>query len=261
MSGKPRVYTLCNARYAKCNMPKRIRSWYHLMRGHAGEYAVRSDQFRSSVLIDGVTKAVLAIHPNIASILFVRECTIDTLYIRSVSAPKGYPPIFLKTLPPSEYPLWKWDSAAQTLTPSLKDTLTDEIRCKSRLAIGKAQTIGRIIASINIARSALDTGLLLQQSIYLTKKIQAHEFRKGGYDESTILTYPFVLQYADFYGISSQQAADDIIFKAKLADDALAKTELLRLKYFNRVRIEKSSDALSSIYDEFERDLFRNAKI
>ena len=139
--------------------------------------------------------------------------------------------------------------------------LTDDLRFKSHLAARKVIFLYHMMRSITAARNSLRTGINFQETVYLTKKLQARDFKKSGYDEDSIMEYPYVLQYADLKNLSLRQAADDILFMSRLADDLLAKTELLRLRYWSRVREATHPDELVKIESDFMQDCFVNAQI
>jgi hypothetical protein len=114
---------------------------------------------------------------------------------------------------------------------------------------------------LNVARSSVDCGVSMQESVYTTKRAQAQSFRASGYDESQPADFPYVLQYADYARISMKEAADRILLKAKLDEHTLAKTELLRLKYFDRVRAAKAPQDLKKVDEEFMLEYFTNAMV
>lgn len=220
------------------------------------------------VLLDYNTKAVLTISSNPAVIAFLKECMADTLHAQSVNYPnytnpKSFflTPFFLASVKPKNYPKWTWDFKSRLFSKTRTELVDDHLLAHSRLAENKNQVIGKIIVSIYLARSDARTGINLQETIYFAKKEQAKTFKDSGYDESLIMEYPYVLQYADYAGITVRQAADDILFKAKLGDESLAKTELLRLKYFNKVKKAAACEELNAIYEEFIEDCYINARV
>ena len=114
---------------------------------------------------------------------------------------------------------------------------------------------------VSRGRYPVSTGVLFQETVYLTKKAQASAFKEAGYPEDDILEYPYIIQYADFANIPLKQAADDILFKARLDDELLAKTELIRLKYFNAIRSARTVEEVAPIYEAFTRESYRNALV
>lgn len=112
-----------------------------------------------------------------------------------------------------------------------------------------------------MARYPVMTGIWQQETVYINKRLQAIAFRDAGYPEDVAPNYPYVLQYADLTGSTLRQAADDIIFKAKLDEDFLAKTELLRLKYFRLVREAEKPEEVAEAYKAFVRESYKNALV
>jgi hypothetical protein len=207
-------------------------------------------------LFDVNTKALLTLSSMPTVITFLHEATMDSGIVVNVNFPNYKESFELATAPSEEYSSWAWDRTNrlfQKINPAL---LTQEVRLRSRLASRKRDVLYTIIRGINIARYPVATGILLQETVYLNKKIQAERFKDKGYPEERAIEYPLVMQQADFAGVSMQAAADDILFKAKLDDELLGKTELLRLKYFNAVKKAATLEELKSMDKEFTRECF-----
>jgi len=203
-----------------------------------------------------------------AAIVFLQEVFPDTGYVSAADEPHYRKPrlfsrkrLPIDGLPPESLPLWRWDKPSRRIVRSPEHIVTPAIREKAVLAQAKARAIERIMLHLSIARYSLRTGVELQEIVYVNKRTQAEKFRDSGYDESSLLEYPHVLNYADFAGISLREAADTIILKAKLDDQLLAKTELLRLRYFKNVADAKSVKDLSTIIESFFRDCYWNAAV
>lgn len=220
-----------------------------------------------SALLDSETKILLAVSTSISGIVFVNECMSDTHHVAAVNYPnyvvsnifrRGV--FFIVSASPGKYPQWTWEPVGRKFTRTPSNLLTETIRTKSHLAVNKLDIIIRMVRSINTARNDMKTGLDLQETVYLTKKIQAQRFKDSVYDDNVIMEYPYVLQYADYARISLKEAADDILFKASLNDQHLANTELLRLRYFNKIREASEPEEVSDIYEEFIRDLYVNPR-
>lgn len=219
-------------------------------------------------LLDSTTNAVLTISSNPAVIVFLKECMTDTLHAQSVNYPnytnpKSFflTPFFLASVKPKNYSKWTWDLKNRLFSKTKTELVDNNLLTRSRLAENKKQVIDKIITNISLVRSNARANINFQEMIYFTKKAQAKAFKDSGYDESSIIEYPYVIQHADYAGITARQAADDILFKAKLGDEFLAKTELLRLRYFNKVKKAISSEELTAIYEEFIRDCYVNAQV
>jgi hypothetical protein len=219
-------------------------------------------------LIDSTTNTVLTISSNSAAINFLKECTSDTWWAKSVNFPnytnpKSFllAPFFLASVKPKNYSKWLWDEKKRLFLKTKRKSVDDNILSRSLLANSKKEAIQNIIVNINSAISNIRIGVDFQETVYLAKKNQAKAFRESGYDDNLIMDIPYVAHYADYASITLRQATDDILFKAKLDDDILAKTELLRLKYFNRVKKAATPEELSEILEEFMRDCYVNASV
>lgn len=207
-----------------------------------------------SILVDSATLTVLVASSNPSVITFLAECTPDTRAVISAQFPKytrGFP---LARVASVAYPEWTWSGKDRTLTHAPSKTISPALRIKSELASAKAPVLAAMMAGINKSRSPAQTGFVLQETIYMIKQFQARAFRDSGYDESRVIEYPFILQYADSAGISPAQAADDILFKAKLDEDYLLRTEGLRLTYVERLRHETDPKKLPDMLKQFLLD-------
>jgi hypothetical protein len=143
--------------------------------------------------------------------------------------------------------------------PIAEGLLTEELQQRSEMAVRKCSALFEIVYEISVARYPIWRGLILQEQVYVSKKLQARRFKDMGYPELDLLLYPYVLQYADFSGLTPREAADEILFKARLDDDFLLKTEGLRLKYFKLVADAAEAETLASIRGEFRQEIYRNA--
>lgn len=152
-----------------------------------------------------------------------------------------------------------WNGKARLISDTRPDVLTNELHARSRLANAKSRAVAHMMLSLAAARVKISTGIPLQETVYMTKKLQAQKFKDLGYDEHEILAFPYVLQYADVANISLKEAADEILLKARLDDDVLAKTEMIRLAYFNRLRHAKAPAEIPLILKEFDRESYINA--
>ena len=205
-----------------------------------------------SALLEYGTNILLALSTRDPGILFLHECIPDSLRVYAVNYPQYMKSFFGSSLNPSQYPEWQWNSKTRALEKTPANLLTPARAALSRLAMAKLEAWKTVSASIHRARAEFAMGIVFQETIYLAKKIQAQAFKDSNYDEDRILEYPYVLQYADYVNIPFKQAADDILFKAKLADEGLAKTELLRLTYFNAIKSAPSVEDLQRVLKKFE---------
>jgi hypothetical protein len=217
------------------------------------------------VLLDSQTNRVLAVGTNYSALTFVKNCMPDThcrLFIDGSKYKKFFSSDFFLVLEkPESYPIWIWDTKKQTFKKTASDSVDELLRNNAILASRKLSVIGRIMGILSSVRYEVSTGVMLQESVYLSKRIQAKEFKDAGYDEKLIVNYPYVFQYADFLGTTFKQAADEILLKAKFDDDLLAKTELLRLTYFEKVKKADTAEQLNVILRDFIRVCFVNAQV
>ena len=56
--------------------------------------------------------------------------------------------------------------------------------------------------------------------------------------------------------MSFRQAADDILFAARMDDELLVDTESIRIVYFRRIAEIEDETALPGIYDEFAKEMY-----
>lgn len=206
-------------------------------------------------LTDTNTNILLTVTPNSAALVFLQECTPGIKHSAAVNFPAYPDPFFLESVPPEEYPEWSFgrDKLFKKTPP---DMLTEEIRQRSRLLTAKVKFLRDLMISLSRAREKVSTGIASQAAVYILKRMQAQRFKDSGYDEKMIIEIPFVVHYADFANLSLKQAADDILFKAKLDDDLLSKTETLRLKYFRQIRDVTDPEEIPEIMRRFRVDCF-----
>lgn len=214
-----------------------------------------------SALVDSSTFAVLAVSSHVSAIVFVNECMQDTVHIPYAQFPNYRESLPIAACAAEEFPEWTWEAKTRTFIPTRPSVVTDALRARARLAGAKLGTISIIINELSIARYKVRTGVDFQETTYLTKKLEAQRFKDSGYDENRAIEFPYVLQYADFAGLSLKDAADKILLAAKFDDQLLAKTELLRLRYFNKVKEESDPERFAGIREEFLRDCYVNARV
>lgn len=220
---------------------------------------------RYHVLLDYQTQVVLTVDTSVSAMIFLNECTPDTYCSFSVNFPNYsesfFKTFFLASLSPKDYPLWTWNGKKRLFEKTNPELVDRKLRSRSKLAESKREVIGHIINHLGHARHSLRSGIEFQETVYLVKRMQAQAFKASGYDENRIEDCHYVVQYADFAGISLRQAADDILLKAKFDDEILAKTELLRLRYFNKVKQAQDPEELPAIFEEFTRNCYINSRV
>ncbi len=208
-------------------------------------------------LLDINTSGLLVIRKNFQCMNFLKEYTLDTTLVGLFSSNFFEEKFFSRLETSSDCYRFRWDSSKNLFVKN--KNITNLLQEKSFLASTKYDLLEDISSRIISFRGRVKKTLPYQETIYLTKKHQAERFKDRGYPESELLEYPYVLQYADLKKISLKQAADTILLKSSIDDGMLAKTELLRLKYFNKVRESSSKEELENTHKEFLLDF--NIKI
>jgi hypothetical protein len=210
-----------------------------------------------SALIDASTFALLALsqYPYIVSFL-AKSRPLEAEQVHGVNWPNYRTNFTLADEHPRAYPSWSWDMDRRRFEPTAN--VTDELRARSILAVVKCRTLAEMTYELSVARYPIWRGLLLQEQVYAAKKQQAQAYRDAGYPDD-VLAYPYVLQYAEFSGLPLRAAADEILFKAQLDDDALLKTEALRLRYFKLVADAAKAEELVALLRGFREDIYHNA--
>jgi hypothetical protein len=214
-------------------------------------------------LIDSLSAALLAVstQPTIVAYLASKpeKMGVDTVAVWGIDYP-NYMKEFVLAKTPHNYPCWKWQNGSRTLIPTPAQFITDELRQRSALARQKCQALLEVGKVLEIARYPVWRELILQETIYLNKKAQAQKYKDHGYPENETVKYPYVVQYAEFSGLPMREAAEEILFKAQLDDERLAKTELLRLKYFNLIQ-QATDHQLKTILEQFRTELYGSGAV
>lgn len=163
---------------------------------------------------------------------------------------------FMKSLMKStEVHMFKWIDAKKYIE---KNNISNERIIQKSKFTQKFYEVFKEIYQVIENRRLTNTGkttLAFQELIYLSKKVEALRFKDQGYKEEDILDYPYILQYAELANISYKQAADEIIFKSKLSDATLAKTEQMRLKHYRILKEAKTVEDLEEALKNFKIDL------
>src|SRR5215467_15639623 len=174
-----------------------------------------------SALLDASTSAVLALSPRVNIISFLAKNMPETEQEYHVEYPNYVQKFELATVHPKVYPEWTWNGQTRQFLPLAKDFITKELRQRSSLAMLKGVALSEVTTWINSARNPVASGLSMQETVYLKKQMQAQSFKDAGYPERHLLQYPYLLQYVEYSGLTPRAATDEILFKAKLADDLL----------------------------------------
>jgi hypothetical protein len=203
-------------------------------------------------LIDCNSSAVLVAGKNFQAMNFLKEFTFDSFFIY-LPVSSRYEESLFNGLTISETPyLFRWDEKTRSLIEN--KNVSDNLIIKTQLAQKKYSVLDSMMLSIIFLRDRVRKTLPYQETIYMAKQYQAERFKDRGYPEHEMLEYPYVLQYADFMKISLKDAADKILLKSKIDNELLAKTEMLRLKYFNMVKDAKSVDEAEEAHKKFLLD-------
>lgn len=210
-----------------------------------------------SALFDGSTTALLAlsIYPNIISFL-AKSSSLEAEQAHAVNWPNYRQNFTLVEQDPKTFPTWAWDIETRRFSLTPKHLVTAELRRRSDLAMKKAGALAEVSYELSVARYPVYRGVLLQEVVYAAKKEQAQRYNDLGHQEADLLQYPYVMQYAEFAGLTPQAAADEILFKAKLDDDVLLTTELMRLKYFNAIEAAPM-ERLDLILKQFRLEIYK----
>jgi hypothetical protein len=115
--------------------------------------------------------------------------------------------------------------------------------------------------SIGYMRAGVSTGTLYQESVYMSKRLEAQRIKDQGYAVDALHQFPYVVQYADYMKVPLKQAVDDILFQSSLDDQLLAKTETLRIRYFNRVKEATEPEQVHLIVGDYLRDSYFNGAV
>jgi hypothetical protein len=209
-----------------------------------------------SALVDTATLTLLALsrYPYVVSIL-AKGQTLEAEEAHGVNWP-NYRRSFTIIDDPKNYPDWTWDQRTRKFSPAVPSPALKE---RSALAVSKCQAIWEIVYELSAVRYQVWTGLILQESVYRAKREQAQKFLDDKCPTERLPDYPHVLYYSEWAQLEPDEAAQEILFKAKLDDDLLAKTEIVRLKFFDLVRKATARD-LPGIMEDFRREAYRKPR-
>lgn len=211
-------------------------------------------------LIDIDTNAIMTIQPTMAPIVWLKENAPNVDMMPRMQFPNNSE--IIQTIQKAgNFYNYTWNRKNRTITSTEASLITPALIAKSELLHTKAKIVWSMINVINATRHNSRTGLHFQETVYITKRSQAEEFKASGYDERYITNYPYVIYYADLVDITYQEAADDILLKAKLSDQVLAKTEQLRMKYFRLLKQVQVPTQLEPLFDQFKLEAFTNAQV
>lgn len=211
-----------------------------------------------SALIDDASAAALAFtdQPFIV-VLLAKTAALEARVAHGVNWPNyglNFSPADMKP-----HCHWAWDWEKRKFDPTPKQAVTPELKRRSDLAAAKCEALREIVYELSVARYPMWKGVILQEHVYAKKRAQAEAFIAAGAPVDQALFYPYVLQYADLAGMPLVEAAQEIMFKARLDDDHLAKTELLRMKYFKLISAATTLEQVAPIVESFRRDTYKKS--
>jgi len=212
-----------------------------------------------NALLDAENASLLALSTSIAIVTFLGKSSNEVTSAYGVHFPNYQNSSFkLRRAHPDAYPQYTWDRETRTFKSTPAELITDELRYRSALMMRKVRALNEMGDLINMIRFPLWSGLILQEQIYQAKKAQAQRYIDQGYPQSERLKFPYILHYAELEQISMKDAADEIAFKARMADETLSKSEFLRMKYFNAVRDTPNHEDVELLTEELRKVLFKS---
>lgn len=209
-----------------------------------------------SALFDAQTTALIALsqYPYIISFL-AKSRTLEAEQAHAVNLPNYRANFTLVNQSYQVFPSWSWDMETRRFSPTPMHLITPELKQRSEMAMRKVVALAEIAYELSVARYPVWRGVLMQEMVYAAKRAQAQHYKDHpGVD---VMHYPYVMQYADFAGLTPHEAANEILFKARLDDDLLLNTEMTRLKYFGLVEVASAAKELDSILKQFRRDIYK----
>jgi len=219
----------------------------------------------SAVLIEVGSNILLVVHRDISAIYALEAHTPDTIAIPQMTTPRrnrGILGLFggrqTLNLLPREYPQWSLNLKTRTFNPTSRDLWTEERAQRAELLSARADAYATLMTNIGYARMKFAYDGVLQSFTYSEKEREARECREQKYDELRITEWPYVFQYAKFADISIQAATDEILFKAELRHEALARIETIRLQYMKKIWSLEQIPEIQRIPTDATRELFGN---
>jgi len=214
-----------------------------------------------SALLDASTSALLFLSTRIPVIVFLAKVMSEGDHEYCVNYPNYLEDFPHAKLPPVAWPMWTWNGPKRVFEATPPELNTERLRLYAALAAKKAQALVEVTRTLTMARYPVWDGMPMQEVIYVTKKMQAQRFKDRGYPEGMELEFSYVVQYADFAGLSMKAAADEILLKASFTDALLLKSELFRLKYCGLIRDANTVEQLDSLIMDFRRDFHKSIEV
>ncbi len=211
-----------------------------------------------SALIDTSTAVLLCVRKEAPITAFLAKAITEAEQIFNVNFPYYMERFPLATANPYTYPGLMWDMNIRKFLPTPEKVLTDELRYRSALAVKKANVLHEFIQTIIFGRHNVWSGLPMQESIYMAKRLQAQRYKDKRCPKDDF-NYPYIRQFAELSGLTMRAAADEILFKAQLDDYVLAKSELIRMKYFRLLKDAKDIDGVEQVIARFRKGMYTNS--
>lgn len=202
-------------------------------------------------LLDAGTSTLLTVTGRQSILLALNELVPGTVYVRSIHYARKAATRAIVRGEASAYPLWRWAQESGTFVRGHGEP-SDELKTRAALAHATRDALGILSDRVNGLRLHPASALSEQGIVYLDKRNQALAFKAAGYDAAGLTGYPYVEQYAAAAGRTPRQAADEIIFQARLRDDVLQKSEAVRLKFMEKLRAARTAADLTNFKDELD---------
>lgn len=215
-----------------------------------------------SILIDTDTQIVLAGGSRPYGIEFLRTSSPNTTeHIPFVRFPNYAEEFFFRSVPGEEMCQWTWNIRKRLFTPTKSELLNDTMRGRSLLMRRKYILLCRFVNSLNTIRQSMNTGIYAQSTVYLMKRREAERVQQAEREGKSITgaDYPFVDQYAYVIHTSMEQAANDIVFAAKLKQETLLFSERIRMEFFKKIRETQSVEDVATIWKEYISEVYQNS--
>ncbi len=196
-------------------------------------------------IIDSGNDTLVAIGSHFLALRLISETMTDTVFVPSVKLTRDVENIMGSGI--RAYPEWSWDNSIRVFKKTNPAIITEDLRERAIFVAKKVAAITHAIVTTNLQRGKIATGLFLQDVIYSEKKKQAQSLKDGNFDKQSMAKAPYVVQYADISRIPLQQAAEEILFRAQLDHEYLAKTEGVRLALFKKIKLAKTSNEIDTI--------------
>ncbi len=202
-------------------------------------------------LLDAGTSTLFTVTGRPSVLRALNELVPGSVYVRSIHYGRKPEARALADGDPKEYPRWQWAEKSGSFVRAREEP-SEILRARAALAHAQRDALVLLTERVNGLRLAPATMIQEQGVVYLDKRDQALAFKAAGYDAAKLPEYPYVEQYAAIAERTPRQAADEIIFQARLRDDVLQKSETVRLKFMAKIRDARSAAELENFKDELD---------